>query len=109
MKKENPLTSLYRRDGTKTVLASLISIAIGLGLGALIVIIVAAFNDNITMKAGWEGTQLVLFGLFCTGRDAAGQLTFGFNGANIGNMLFRATPILMTGLSVAVADRKSVV
>ena len=103
MKKENPLTSLYRRDGTKTVLASLISIAIGLGLGALIVIIVAAFNDNITMKAGWEGTQLVLFGLFCTGRDAAGQLTFGFNGANIGNMLFRATPILMTGLSVAVA------
>ena len=103
MKKENPLTSLYRRDGTKTVLASLISIAIGLGLGALIVIIVAAFNDNITMKAGWEGTQLVLFGLFCTGRDAAGQLTFGFNGANIGNMLFRATPILMTGLRVDVA------
>jgi simple sugar transport system permease protein len=30
-------------------------------------------------------------------------LTFGFNPVNIGNMLFRATPLIMTGLSVAVA------
>lgn len=101
MKLDNP--SLFRRDGMKTVLSSLISIAIGLGLGALIVVIVALCNPNIPMKAGWEGTRLVLFGLFCTGRNAVGALTFGFNGANLGNMLFRATPILMTGLSVAVA------
>ena len=29
--------------------------------------------------------------------------SFGFNSANLGNMLFRATPLIMTGLSVAVA------
>ena len=35
--------------------------------------------------------------------DAAGTLTFGFNAVNTGDMLFRATPLIMTGLSVAVA------
>ena len=30
-------------------------------------------------------------------------MTFGFNPTNIGNMLFRATPLILTGLSVAVA------
>ena len=103
MKKESPLMSLYRKDATKTVLASLISILIGLGLGAVIVFIVSLFNDNITLKGGWEGIQLVLFGLFSNGRNAAGELAWGFNSTNWGNMLFRATPLLMTGLSVAVA------
>ena len=42
--------------------------------------------------------------MFSTGREA-GELTFGFNPVNIGNMLFRGTPLIMTGLSVAVAFR----
>ncbi|MFR5422649.1 MAG: ABC transporter permease subunit [Oscillospiraceae bacterium] len=42
-------------------------------------------------------------GLFSTGRTASGVLTWGFNSTNFGNMLFRATPLIMTGLSVAVA------
>ena len=103
MKKESPLMNLYHKDATKTVLASLISILIGLVLGAVIVFIVSLFNENITVKAGWEGIQLVLFGMFSKGRDASGQLAWGFNSTNWGNMLFRATPLLMTGLSVAVA------
>lgn len=45
----------------------------------------------------------MLFGVLSTGRDAAGALTFGFNPTNIGNMLFRATPLILTGVSVAVA------
>ena len=36
-------------------------------------------------------------------RNAAGELTWGFNAVNTGDMLFRATPLIMTGLSVAVA------
>lgn len=103
MKNESPLLRMYRKDGTKTVIASILSILCGLLVGAVLVAIIAMTNDNIGMKGGLEGVQLVLFGVFSTGRNAAGALTFGFNPRNIGNMLFRATPLLMTGLSVAVA------
>ena len=44
-----------------------------------------------------------MWAFFCKGRDAAGALEWGFNGRTLGNMFFRATPIIMTGLSVAVA------
>ena len=97
------LTHLWGRDGTKSVLASLISIVIGMAVGGLIVVLVGLFNPSMGLGAVWEGVRLVFGGLFSTGRDAAGQLTFGFNPTNIGNMLFRATPLILTGLSVAVA------
>ncbi len=97
------IKNLYSKDGTKSVLSSLISILIGMFVGGIIIIIVALTNDEITLKAGFEGLKLIFFGIFSTGRDAAGELTFGFNPVNIGNLLFRATPIIMTGLSVAIA------
>ena len=43
-------------------------------------------------NAAWDGIRLVAAGIFSTGRNNNGALTFGFNGANIGNMLFRASP-----------------
>ena len=94
---------LWAKDGTKSVLSSLISIVIGMGVGALIVVLVGLFNPSMGMGTILEGVRLVFGGLFSTGRDAAGQLTFGFNPNNFGNMLFRATPLILTGLSVAVA------
>ena len=51
----------------------------------------------------WDGIRIVFGGLFSTGRDASGTLTWGFNPTNIGNMLFRAAPLIMTGLSVGMA------
>ena len=60
-------------------------------------------NPNLGLSGAWEGIRLVFGGLFSTGRTAAGQLTFGFNSTNVGNMFFRATPLILTGLSVAVA------
>ncbi|MBM6663550.1 ABC transporter permease [Flavonifractor plautii] len=84
-------------------MASLIAILIGLAVGAVIILIVGIFNPSLGMKGALEGVQLVFGGLFSTGRDAAGALTFGFNSTNMGNMLFRATPLILTGLSVAVA------
>ena len=97
------LTYLWGRDGTKSVLASLISIVIGMAVGGLIVVLVGLFNPSMGLSAVWEGVRLVFGGLFSTGRSAAGQLTFGFNPTNMGTMLFRATPLILTGLSVAVA------
>ncbi len=97
------LGEIYRRDGTRTVLSSILSILIGLALGGIIVLIVGLVSDNISGKSTWDGIRLVALGILSTGRDAAGNLSFGFNPTNVGNMLFRATPLIMTGLSVAVA------
>ncbi len=87
----------------KSSLSSVLSIIFGLLAGGIIIIIVAAASDEITLKGGIEGLKLILFGIFSKGRDEFGNLVFGFNPVNIGNLLFRATPIIMTGLSVAVA------
>lgn len=97
------LSTLYAKDGTKKVLASLISILIGLAVGAILVLVVGIFSDKISLSGAWDGVRIVFFGILSTGRDAVGTLTWGFNAANVGNMLFRATPLIMTGLSVAVA------
>ena len=97
------LTTLYNKDGTRTVLASILSILIGLAVGSIIVLIVGLTSSNLSGRSAWEGIRLVLFGILSTGRDAAGGLSFGFNPTSVGNMLFRATPLIMTGLSVAVA------
>ncbi|WP_209346236.1 ABC transporter permease [Flavonifractor sp. AGMB03687] len=96
-------STLLQKESTKSVLASLIAILIGMAVGAVIILIVGIFNSNLGLKGALEGIQLVFGGLFSTGRNAAGALTFGFNPTNMGNMLFRATPLILTGLSVAVA------
>ncbi len=97
------LAALYEKEGTKKLLASLVSILIGLLFGSIVVILVGLFNSRISLKGAWEGVRLIFFGIFSTGRDASGALTWGFNPTSMGNMLFRATPLIMTGLSVAVA------
>lgn len=96
-------TSFWHKDSTRSVIASLLSILIGLLVGAVLILIVGVSNKSLGLKSAWEGIRLVLFGLFSTGRDASGALTFGFNPTSIGNMLFRATPLILTGLSVATA------
>lgn len=100
---KSQLKELYSKDSTKSALASVVSILIGLAVGGIIIILVSVFNSDIGLKGGTEGLKLILFGVFSRGRDAAGNLVFGFNPVNIGNLLFRATPVIMTGLSVAVA------
>ena len=97
------LASVWKKDGTRSVAASLLSILIGLAVGSLVILIVGCTSSTLSSKSAWEGIQLIFLGLFTTGRDAAGALTFGFNSASFGNMLFRATPLILTGLSVAVA------
>lgn len=91
------------KDGLKKILSSLISILIGLVFGAIVVFIVGICKNTISIKGAWEGVRLVFFGIFSTGRNAVGGLSWGYNATNLGNMLFRATPLVMTGLSVAVA------
>ena len=101
--KENLLSNLWHKDATRSVIASLISILIGLLAGAIVILIVGISNPSLGIKSAWEGIQLVTLGIFSTGRNAAGTLTFGFNSASMGNMLFRSMPLILTGLSVAIA------
>lgn len=98
-------TPLLKRDGTQKLLASIISIFAGLLFGSLLVLIVGLTSSSISGKGAWDGIRLIFLGLFNTGRDASGSLTWGFNTTSIGNMLFRATPLIMTGLSVAVSQK----
>ncbi len=94
---------LLKRDGVRTVLASLISIVIGLAVGSVLVVVVGLFSPNLGLSSAWEGIRLIFLGLFSTGRNSGGSLTWGFNPQSVGNMLFRATPLILTGLSVSVA------
>lgn len=97
------MNTLLKKDGTQKLLASLLSIFIGLTVGAIVVAIVGLTKENIGVSGMWDGIRLIFIGLFANGRDAAGNLLWGFNPTSWGNMLFRATPVIMTGLSVAVA------
>ena len=97
------LSALYAKDGTKKVISSLISILAGLLVGGIVVVVVGIFNSKISGSGIWDGLRLIFAGILNTGRSASGALTWGFNAQNIGNMLFRAMPLIMTGLSVAVA------
>lgn len=101
--KQNKLRTLYEKDMTKKILASLLSILIGLVVGSVIIAAVGFSNPELGASSVWDGFRLVFAGLFSTGRTASGVLTWGFNSTNFGNMLFRATPLILTGLSVATA------
>ena len=101
----NNLSRIYHKDGTQKLLSSLIAIIVGLIVGSLIVLVVGLTSGDISTKATWEGVRLIFGGLFSKDRGANGELAWGFNSTNFGNMLFRATPLIMTGLSVALAQK----
>lgn len=92
----------HQGEFSKSIISALISILIGMCVGMLIIIFVGLAKPEISSKGILEGIKLVFLGVFSTGR-ANGVITFGFNPVNLGNMLFRGMPIVMTGLSVAVA------
>ena len=72
-------------------------------VGSIIILIVALQSSDLSLSSAWEGIRIVFAGIFATGRDAAGNLTFGYNPVSMGNLLFRAAPLILTGLSVAIA------
>lgn len=95
------MRSFFGKDGTRSVLASLISIFFGLLTGCIVILIVGLCTGE--TKAIWDGIRVILLGMFYSKNPATGAIVFGFNSAKIGNMLFGAMPLIMTGLSVAFA------
>ncbi len=104
MKQKQTPHPLWKRTCTKKILASLLSILIGLVVGS------AHHRRRRLLESGARrverrGTASASCSPACSApaATASGVLTWGFNSTNFGNMLFRATPLIMTGLSVAVA------
>ena len=97
------MKKFFSGDAGQKLLASLISILIGLVVGCIVVLIAGLANSDISLRGALEGVQLIFAGILSTGRNAVGALTWGFNPTSVGNMFFRATPLIMTGLSVAIA------
>lgn len=96
----------WESDSVKSVASSLMSIVLGLIIGCIILIIMALIPTKgvtLSFKTAIDGIQLIFAGVFNTGKNEASELIFGFNGVNFGDMLFKATPLILTGLSVAVA------
>ena len=97
------MKKLLENKTSRSIIASLLSILIGLVFGALLIFLVGLFDPKVSLQGAAEGVRLVLFGVFSTGRDTSNALTFGFNPVSMGNLFFRAMPLILTGLSVALA------
>ncbi len=93
----------FQSKSFRALLSSLLSILIGLLIGALLILLIGLTDQEIGLKGAWDGIRLVFLGVFSNGRNEAGLLTFGFNPVSMGNMFFRAMPLILTGLSVALA------
>ena len=57
------MKGLLNKDGTKTVLSSLLSIFIGMLAGGVIITIVGLTNDALGIRGAWDGVRIVLLGL----------------------------------------------
>lgn len=107
-KQENKKTWLmkfWEKPSVKSIASSLTSIIFGLVIGCIILFVVGLVpTKGMTITAGTiaDGIELVFFGFMNIGKESS-ELLFGFNGTSIGNILFKAMPLIMTGLSVALA------
>ena len=58
------MKNFLQKEGTRSVLASLISILIGLVAGSVLILIVGLTTKGLGLQSAWEGIRLVFFGLF---------------------------------------------
>ena len=90
MKKE----SFFQRSSVKQIISSLLCILGGVLIGFIVLLLMAMFTENISFTEAFKGIRIILGGPFTSGKNTMFQL---------GNMLFNSTPLIFTGLSVAIA------
>ena len=90
------LKKQYDKDSTKSILSSIISIAIGLVIGLIAMIIVSLVSDDISVASAFKG-----FGIIISGPFASSNKNYIIN--NLGDVIFYSVPLILTGLSVAIA------
>ncbi len=94
---------LWEKDGTKNLASTFLAIVFGLIISFFVILFTAIGSDTMPVSDAGGAIRILLGSVFYEGKNASGELTFGFNKILFGNMLFRATPLIMTGLSVAFA------
>ena len=82
------------KESTRQIIASLLCILGGIVVGFFVLVLLAVFNSHITFGEAVKGILIILGGPFSSGKNAMFQL---------GNMIFNSTPLIFTGLSVAIA------
>ncbi len=85
---------LYEKPATKSILASVICILAGIFVGFIIMIILSFVTKEDTDAIG--GLLTIFTGPFSSGTSA-------YIATNTGDMIFYSVPIILTGLSVAIA------
>lgn len=93
---EPKLLTLYKKPGTKSIISSLLCILAGVLVGFIVMLIIAAASPTITAADAFRGLVIILGGPFSSG-------TAKYISMNFGDMIFYAGPLIMTGLSVAIA------
>lgn len=93
---KNKLKALLRSKGAKAVISSLLCIVAGIFVGWLVLLILALTSDKIPTSDAFRGLAIILAGPFASG----GSRNIAFV---LGDMLFESAPLLLTGLSVAIA------
>ena len=92
---EAKFLTFYKKEGTKSVLSSLICIVAGVLIGWIVLLIIALSSKDVPDSHAFRALGIILAGPFASGQ--------GNTASMVGQMLFESTPIIMTGLSVAIA------
>lgn len=90
------LKDILEKEGTKSVIASIVSILAGVLVGFIAMLVIAAISPDISIGNAFKGLGIILMGPFSSG-SAKYIIT------NFGDMIFYAVPLIMCGLSVAIA------
>ncbi len=90
------LKDILEKEGTKSVIASIVSILAGVLVGFIAMLVIAAISPDISIGNAFKGLGIILMGPFSSG-SAKYIIT------NFGDMIFYSVPLIMCGLSVAIA------
>lgn len=90
------LSTLLASEGAKSVISSLLCIVAGILVGWVVLLILALTSDMVPIGDAFKGLGIILAGPFASG----GSRNIAFV---LGDMLFESAPLLLTGLSVAIA------
>lgn len=93
---EAKLLTFYKKDGTKSVISSILCILAGIFVGFIVMLIIAAASEDITIGDAFYGLGIIFAGPFASG-------TSQYVVTNLGDMIFYSVPLILCGLSVAIA------
>ena len=94
-KKKEMLDDLLHTESAKSIIASLICILGGVLVGFVVLFLIALFTPNIPFSDAFRGLFIILGGPFASGSGNVMMI--------LGDTLLESVPLIMTGLSVAIA------